>query len=137
MALRNLFDKKKVKAAADEAEAKAREEQVLAAAVTPPELDAKMAKVINENVEQSVKQKQKEAESVVKEKKKMADKLKTVINASNGAGKKKLRPEVRPHAFVVMPFGKKKGADGSLYDFNAIYQSLIKPALESSGFEPF
>jgi len=48
-----------------------------------------------------------------------------------------LRPEVRPHAFVVMPFGKKKGADGSLYDFNAIYSALIKPALEEAGFEPF
>ncbi len=48
-----------------------------------------------------------------------------------------LYPEVRPHAFVVMPFGKKKGADGSLYDFNAIYSTLIKPALEEAGFEPF
>ncbi|MBI3166520.1 MAG: DUF4071 domain-containing protein [Chloroflexi bacterium] len=47
------------------------------------------------------------------------------------------RPEVRPHAFVVMPFGKKKGGDGSLYDFNAIYKMLIKPALEEAGFEPF
>jgi hypothetical protein len=28
-----------------------------------------------------------------------------------------IHPEVRPHAFVIMPFGKKKGADGSLYDF--------------------
>lgn len=48
-----------------------------------------------------------------------------------------IRPEVRPHAFVVMPFGKKKGGDGSLYDFNAIYKILIKPALEEAGFEPF
>lgn len=48
-----------------------------------------------------------------------------------------IRPEVRPHAFVVMPFGKKKGGDGSLYDFNAIYKTLIKPALEEAGFEPF
>ncbi|MDO9301526.1 MAG: TRAFs-binding domain-containing protein, partial [Anaerolineales bacterium] len=48
-----------------------------------------------------------------------------------------LRPEVRPHAFVVMPFGKKKGGDGSLYDFNAIYKTLIGPALEEAGFEPF
>lgn len=50
---------------------------------------------------------------------------------------KGLRPEVRPHAFVVMPFGKKKGADNQPYDFNAIYQTLIKPALEDAGFEPF
>jgi tetratricopeptide (TPR) repeat protein len=48
-----------------------------------------------------------------------------------------VRPEARPHAFVVMPFGKKKGGDGSLYDFNAIYQTLIKPALEEAGFEAF
>jgi len=45
--------------------------------------------------------------------------------------------EVKPHAFIVMPFGKKKGGDGSLYDFNAIYKQLIKPALEDAGFEPF
>lgn len=50
---------------------------------------------------------------------------------------KALRPEVRPHAFVVMPFGKKKGGDGSPYDFNTIYQTLIKPALEDAGFEAF
>jgi hypothetical protein len=48
-----------------------------------------------------------------------------------------LRPEMRPHAFVIMPFGKKKGSDGSLYDFNAIYTQLIKPTLEEAGFEPF
>lgn len=45
--------------------------------------------------------------------------------------------EARPHAFVVMPFGKKKGFDGTVIDFNAIYQDLIKPALEDAGFEPF
>lgn len=48
-----------------------------------------------------------------------------------------LRPENLPHAFVIMPFGKKKGADGSPYDFNAIYTQLIKPTLESAGFESF
>lgn len=48
-----------------------------------------------------------------------------------------LRIEVRPHAFIVMPFGKKKGGDGSWYDFNAIYKQMIKPALEEAGFEPF
>lgn len=51
--------------------------------------------------------------------------------------KTSVRPEVRPHAFVVMPFGKKKGGDGSLYDFNAIYAQLIKPTLEAAGFEAF
>lgn len=48
-----------------------------------------------------------------------------------------IRPEIRPHAFVIMPFGKKKGADGSIYDFNAIYTQLIKPSLEAAGFEAF
>jgi tetratricopeptide (TPR) repeat protein len=42
-----------------------------------------------------------------------------------------------PHAFVVMPFGRKKGPDGRWIDFNAIYQQLIKPALEEAGFESF
>ncbi len=51
-------------------------------------------------------------------------------------GKEESR-ETRPHAFVVMPFGKKKGFDGTVIDFNAIYQDLIRPALEEAGFEPF
>ncbi|NWG34136.1 MAG: DUF4071 domain-containing protein [Chloroflexi bacterium] len=50
---------------------------------------------------------------------------------------KPLHPEMRPHAFVIMPFGKKKGGDGALYDFNAIYAQLIKPTLEMAGFEAF
>jgi tetratricopeptide (TPR) repeat protein len=36
-----------------------------------------------------------------------------------------------------MPFGKKKGADGAIYDYNAVYSQLIKPALEMAGFEAF
>jgi tetratricopeptide (TPR) repeat protein len=37
-----------------------------------------------------------------------------------------------------MPFGRKKSADGTLiYDFNAIYSQIIKPALETAGFEAF
>ncbi len=43
----------------------------------------------------------------------------------------------RPHAFVIMPFGTKEGFDGTVIDFNAIYEDLIKPALEEAGFEPF
>ncbi|MEQ8971925.1 MAG: TRAFs-binding domain-containing protein [Coleofasciculus sp. C1-SOL-03] len=42
-----------------------------------------------------------------------------------------------PHAFVVMPFGRKKAPDGRWIDFNSIYQTLIKPALEEAGFESF
>lgn len=48
-----------------------------------------------------------------------------------------IRPQVRPHAFVIMPFGEKKGSDGSLYNFNAIYNQLIGPSLEAAGFEAF
>lgn len=43
----------------------------------------------------------------------------------------------RPHAFVVMPFGRKQGADGRWIDFNSIYSDLIKPCLEVAGFEAF
>ena len=50
---------------------------------------------------------------------------------------RKLRPEILPHAFVVMPFGIKEGFDGMIINFNAIYQDLIKPALVQAGFEPF
>ena len=50
---------------------------------------------------------------------------------------RKLRPEILPHAFVVMPFGIKEGFDGLIINFNAIYQDLIKPALVMAGFEPF
>lgn len=40
----------------------------------------------------------------------------------------------RPHAFVVMPFGRKQGSEGHWIDFDAIYRLLIKPALEEAGF---
>lgn len=68
-----------------------------------------------------------------------AQEAKTPDSAHTGPAvvKSPLRPEMRPHAFVIMPFGQKKGADGSLYDFNAIYTQLIKPTLEMAGFEPF
>ncbi len=71
----------------------------------------------------------------------------TAQGAAKGAGAAALmesgekstsvRPDVRPHVFVVMPFGKKTGANGLPYDFNAIYETLIKPALKDAGFEPF
>ncbi len=65
------------------------------------------------------------------------DKTLPVEKSKPAPAQRPIRPEVRPHAFVVMPFGKKKGGDGSLYDFNAIYKTLIKPALEEAGFEAF
>jgi tetratricopeptide (TPR) repeat protein len=36
-----------------------------------------------------------------------------------------------------MPFGQKKGPDGSLYNFDEIYEKLIQPALQMAGFEAF
>lgn len=55
---------------------------------------------------------------------------------ANEAQKKQVQPGL-PHAFVVMPFGRKKGPDGDWIDFNGIYFDLIKPALEEAGFESF
>ena len=42
-----------------------------------------------------------------------------------------------PHAFVAMPFGKKLGQDGTIIDFNAIYDDLLKPATAAAGLEVF
>jgi tetratricopeptide (TPR) repeat protein len=47
------------------------------------------------------------------------------------------RLKSRPHAFVVMPFGTKEGFNSQIHDFNAIYNDLIRPALEMAGFEAF
>ena len=63
--------------------------------------------------------------------------LEVAAESTTDARSGSLRPEMRPHAFVIMPFGKKKGGDGSLFDFNAIYTQLIKPTLIMAGFEPF
>jgi len=70
---------------------------------------------------------------------KKAPEIKTLDLANSDTDTKSgaLHPEHRPHAFVIMPFGKKKGSDGSPYDFNAIYSQLIKPTLEGAGFESF
>jgi tetratricopeptide (TPR) repeat protein len=48
-----------------------------------------------------------------------------------------IHPQVRPHAFVIMPFGRRIDMDGAIYEFNVIYSQLIKPALEDAGFEAF
>jgi tetratricopeptide (TPR) repeat protein len=40
------------------------------------------------------------------------------------------------HAFVIMPFGKKKGADGVEIDFDAIFTGLIAPAISAAGLMP-
>lgn len=42
----------------------------------------------------------------------------------------------KPLCFVLMPFGKKPDAAGALIDFDAVYQELIKPAIEEADLEP-
>src|ERR671926_1823147 len=41
----------------------------------------------------------------------------------------------RPLCFVLMPFGKKPDAAGSLIDFDAVYSDLIRPAIEAAELE--
>jgi len=41
-----------------------------------------------------------------------------------------------PLCFVLMPFGKKPAADGRVVDFDAVFESLIKPAVVAAGLEP-
>ena len=136
MAWKKFFGHNEADTTSEETDRKTELDEVIAAVEASEEEDALIAKAISERTEQSVKQMQKEAEGTGEESKKMTDKIKNMMETA-GEEKKKLRPEVRPHAFVVMPFGKKKGGDGSQYDFNVIYQTLIKPALELAGFEPF
>lgn len=38
--------------------------------------------------------------------------------------------------FVLMPFGQKPAANGTLIDFDAIYDELIAPGIEAARFEP-
>ncbi len=92
-----------------------------------------------ESTTTETKQEEQEQPKNPAEEQKKAPEVKTLDLASKApeAGAGSLRPEMRPHAFVIMPFGKKKGGDGSLFDFNAIYTQLIKPTLEEAGFEPF
>ena len=42
----------------------------------------------------------------------------------------------KPLCFVIMPFGKKKDADGNEVNFDVVYNSLIKPAIEAAEMEP-
>ncbi len=106
---------------------------------------AAIQKAIDEVVEETrvqvksaveeVKQAEKEKEALLKNTEVLEETQ--LMSVDGNPEKRKLRPEIRPHAFVVMPFGIKKGFDGQVINFNAIYQDLIKPALEAAGFEPF
>lgn len=39
-------------------------------------------------------------------------------------------------AFVIMPYGKKKDAEGQEIDFDQVYEEVIKEPLEDAGFKP-
>lgn len=41
-----------------------------------------------------------------------------------------------PLCFVLMPFGRKPGAGGTMIDFDAVYADLIGPAIVDAGLEP-
>ncbi len=41
------------------------------------------------------------------------------------------------HAFVIMPYGIKNTPNGDTINFDQIYDTFLKPALEAEGFEPF
>ncbi len=55
---------------------------------------------------------------------------------SPGLTPAQIAPRGAPRALVVMPFGPKQGPDDTRFDFNAIYDRLIRPALIEAGFEP-
>lgn len=42
----------------------------------------------------------------------------------------------KPLCFVLMPFGSKPDAAGTVIDFDAVYKDLIKPSIEEAGLEP-
>jgi len=44
---------------------------------------------------------------------------------------------MKPHAFIAMPFGSKKDADGQTIEFNRIHDELLRPALLKAGCEVF
>src|SRR6516165_2204067 len=39
-------------------------------------------------------------------------------------------------AFVIMPFGKKSAADGTMIDFDTVYKELLAPAITAAGLAP-
>jgi tetratricopeptide (TPR) repeat protein len=137
MVLKRLFGGKENENSEDDSQLKTEINEVAEAVEASAEQDAQVAEAISDKVEQSIELRKQEAKGAAEETGKMVDEGKSPFETTMTGEKKKLRPEVRPHAFVVMPFGKKKGGDGSPYDFNTIYQTLIKPALELAGFEPF
>ena len=120
------------------------DETLEALAASKEAIQQAIAEVVNETKQgvmeavEGAKQAEKEKEAIrQKGKEILAEKETALMLKDPKSEERKLRPEVRPHAFVVMPFGIKKGFDGQVINFNAIYQDLIKPALVEAGFEPF
>ena len=136
MALKKLFGKKESEGTTEISNTQANTDSVDTVIDTPEEQTATTAEQEGQAVDQEKEQPKDKTASVAEENKEMADETKSDANTA-GEEKKNLRPVIRPHAFVVMPFGKKKGANDLWYDFNEIYETLIKPALELAGFEPF
>ena len=43
---------------------------------------------------------------------------------------------MQPLCFVLMPFGRKPASGGKTVDFDAVYQEIIRPAVEHAGMDP-
>jgi hypothetical protein len=43
---------------------------------------------------------------------------------------------MKPYCFVLMPFGRKSDESGQVVEFDAVYQQIIKPAIEDAELEP-
>ncbi|MCK9389238.1 MAG: DUF4071 domain-containing protein [Sulfuritalea sp.] len=43
---------------------------------------------------------------------------------------------MKPLCFILMPFGKKPAGDGRVVDFDAVYETFIKPAVIAADLEP-
>lgn len=43
---------------------------------------------------------------------------------------------MRPYCFVLMPFGRKTDASGRVVEFDQVYGTIIKPAVEEAGLIP-
>ncbi len=126
----------KSKAAAEDAKTVEAPQAAEEEAAQEPILDARTARHVQDRVREAVEQAILEA--VERARKELGPLLQTAWSAASETGAMAFsQAEARPHAFVIMPFGKKKGFDGTLIDFDAVYHDLIKPALELAGFEPF
>ena len=43
---------------------------------------------------------------------------------------------MKPYCFILMPFGKKLNSSGRVVDFNHVYDSIIKPAVNDADLDP-